>query len=112
MERVWKRLGSGSCAGRQPETEKKWASLFRAVSRRDPDGIEYYSGLLRNGDQASTTAEMKYLVAAGMVSSLVTGKKDGCLALWKRYRPALYGNDKPDIVFPFLAAQCVGGITP
>lgn len=105
-EEVWKVLESGSCNLTWSGQEKEWISLFHAVSRRDAVLIARHSQTLLGARDRLTEAEVKYLIAAGMLGSIVSGEKGACRELWAAHRNWLYRNGEPHLIFPLLASRC------
>ncbi|MFZ2198421.1 MAG: hypothetical protein WAV13_11850 [Thermodesulfovibrionales bacterium] len=106
LEEVWQALESGSCAERRSPQESEWVSLFRAVGKRDAAAMERHSLTLLRASSSLTDVETKYLVAAGMLGSIVNGNREGCNALWNEY--SSYFSKQVDLpaIFPVLAAKC------
>lgn len=106
LEKVWDALESGTCAGKRAAQESEWVSLFRAVGKRDASAMEKHSMALLRASNTLTDVETEYLVASGMLGSIVAGNRDGCNALWNEYSSYLYKQTDLPAIFPVLAAQC------
>ena len=48
---------------------------------------------------------LRFLVASGMVGSLMKGDRDGSFRFWSNYRSILFGTGQPDLFFRMLAAE-------
>jgi hypothetical protein len=108
LEGVWEKLESGPCARLLSPPEKNWVALFKAAGKRD--GGAMVSGarvLLESGPQIGPEA-VRFLIASGMVGSLMQGDKDGALRLWSAYRSRLFGTAQPDLFFRLLVADSGG----
>ena len=109
VDKIWNVLEAGACISNRTDQEIEWISLFRAVGKRDAAVMVRHSMSLLRGHNNLTDVEMKYLVAAGMLGSIVTGNSDGCHELWKEYSPYLLRQGELPVIFPVLAAQCSSG---
>ena len=106
LEPFWKVLESGVCAtlpGSSPE--RQWYNLFKAVGRRDGDGmLEGAKAILANNPDMTPLAR-RYLLAAGMVGALANGDRGTSQRLWSKYRDITFGETEPDLLFQLLAAK-------
>ncbi len=107
MEALWNTLESGACARLLTDTERKWIELFEAVGRRDAKTMADTSRTLLEKDSNLPEGPTRYLVASGMLGSLVKGDKGESLRLWNNYKSRIYGADRPSLLFRILAAESV-----
>ncbi len=107
LEIIWKKLEAGPCATSLAAPIKQLVSLFKAVSSRNAYGMSVTSKGLLESAHNMTPATLKYLVASGMLGSIVQGDYASSSALWDRYKTAMFGNGEPDLLFRLLAAESV-----
>lgn len=105
LETVWKKMEAGPCAPLLSSTERDWIEMFRAAGRRDAAAMTREAQKILQGGQPMQPDEVKFLVAAGMIGSLMQGEKEGSLRLWSAYRPAMFGVREPDLLFRLLVAD-------
>jgi predicted membrane-bound spermidine synthase len=105
LEAVWNKLESGPCARFLSLDEKNWIALFKAVGRRDAGAMVNGAGVLLENVQRMDPEPSGFLVASGMVGSLMQGDREGSLRLWNAYRSHLFGTRQPDLFFRLLAAE-------
>jgi predicted membrane-bound spermidine synthase len=105
LEAVWNKLEAGPCAGSLSVAEKNWMGLFRAVSRRDAKGMVYSAKAILDSRQQMPPVAVEFVVASSMLGSLVQGDQAGGKRLWAAYRPFMFKNDKPDMLFRLLVAE-------
>jgi len=87
------------------EEEKNWIALLKAVSGRDAGAmVRGAQSILESGKRIEPVA-LRFLVASGMVGSLMQADRDGSLKFWSNYRPILFGGGQPDLFFHVLAAE-------
>ena len=104
-EVVWKHLEAGPCASAISARENEWIKLFKAVGRRDARTMASEARwLLENELQMLPIAE-KYLLAAGMLGSLVQGDQEGARSLWALYRTELFADREPDMLLRVLVSR-------
>ena len=48
---------------------------------------------------------VRYLVATGMLGSLVQGEKADSYRLWLKYEAKTFGDKEPDLLFRLLVAE-------
>jgi len=102
---VWAKLESGGCARLLSSEEKNWIILLKAVGGRDAGAmVSGAKSILESGKHVQPDA-LRFLVASGMVGSLMQGDRGGSLGFWSGYRPILFGTGQPDLFFRMLAAE-------
>jgi spermidine synthase len=104
---VWKKLESGPCTAKLSDQEKRWVALFKAVSNRDASGMTVAARTLLESENNLPLPALKYLVASGMLGSLVQGEKAESYRLWSKYKPFVFADNEPDLLFRLLAAESV-----
>jgi spermidine synthase len=102
---VWGRLEAGPCAASLPPSEKRFVSLFKAISGRNAREISVAAKALLEGAGNMTPGTMKYLVASAMLGALAQGDHAASAALWSAYKTAMFGQGEPDLLFRLLAAE-------
>jgi spermidine synthase len=102
---LWKRLEAGTCMGSFSHRDRQWMALFKAVGARDASAMTKAATVLLAEEQGMPGGPQSYVVAAGMIGSLMQGDREGSIRLWKQYRTRLYGAGKPSLFFRLLAAQ-------
>lgn len=85
--------------------EKNWTGLLKAVGARDAGGmVRGARSILDSGKRIEIDA-LRFLVASGMVGSLMQGDRDGSFRFGSGYSPILFGTGQPDLFFRMLAAE-------
>lgn len=107
LDALWNTLESGACARVLTDSEREWIGLFKAVGRRDARTMADTSRTLLDKDSNLPEGPTRYLVASGMLGSLVKGDKVESLLLWNNYKSRIYGTDQPSLLFRILAAESV-----
>jgi hypothetical protein len=105
LDAIWKNIESGSCASSLTPSEKNWILLFKAVGKRDPEGMVVAAKTLLRSGEFRETMSMKYLVACGMTGSLAQGNKEEALLFWTAYGRVILEAGPPDLLFRFLLAN-------
>ncbi|MBI5665727.1 MAG: spermidine synthase [Nitrospirae bacterium] len=105
LDALWNTLESGACARVLTETEREWIGLFKAVGRRDAKAMSDTARSLLEKERDLPEGPTRYLVASGMLGSLVKGDKGESLRLWNNYKSRIYGTDRPSLLFRILAAE-------
>lgn len=108
LEAIWTKLQDGPRAKSLSDSTKQLISLFEATSHRDAHGMSRISKTLLARADHMTPLAMKYLVASGMLGSIVRGDCAGARILWDRYSAAMFGNEEPDLLFRLLVAESAG----
>ncbi len=108
MEKVWMKLESSPCAHLLSSAERNWMALFRAVGRRDASAMVSGAKVLLESGPRSDPEALRFLVACGMVGSLMQSDRNGSLRLWSAYRSRIFGTVEPDLFFRLLAADSEG----
>jgi spermidine synthase len=103
FDAVMKKVESGACADIFTATERQWISLFRAVGLRDARAMASISRSLLA--KAPSTGAMRYLLAAGMLGSVVEGERDESLHLWRAYQSRVFETGQPALLFRLLIAH-------
>jgi spermidine synthase len=101
---LWAPLVEPACAAHLEPLDRAWVEFVRAVSARDARGIAVTSRDLLDGAQGLAPETVSYLVAAGMLGSIVQGETSAAERLWLQYGPSIAGDDK--LLLRGLAAQC------
>ena len=101
----WHTLETGACSTDRDSFEWQWYALFKAVGRRDGQGMLQGARTLLASRNYLILPERKYLLAAGMVGALAQGEQAAARELWDRYRTAAFGEGSPDLLFRLLAAE-------
>ena len=87
---VWAKLESGSCARLLSSEEKNWITLLKAVGGRDAGAmVSGAKSILESGKRVQPDA-LRFLVASGMVGSLMQGDRDGSFRFWSGYRSSIH----------------------
>jgi hypothetical protein len=107
---LWAPLLEPACAARLEPLDRAWVEFVRAVSARDVRGIAMTSRDLLDGAQGLPPETVSYLVAAGMLGSVVHGEPWAAERLWLHYGPSIGSDDK--LLLRGLAAQCRGAVAP
>lgn len=105
LEVIWKSIETGPCYSALSPIEKVYISFFKAVGRRDAELMTSTSKTLLDNDHELAPVRLQYLVAAGMLGNLAQGNKTESYKLWSAYRNRMFGNNKPPLLFRFLAAN-------
>jgi hypothetical protein len=108
LETVWNKLESSPCAHLLSPAEKNGMALFKAVGRRDAGAMVSGAKVILESKQQIDPEALRFLVASGMVGSLMQGDRDGSLRLWSAYRPRIFGTVQPDLFFRLLVADSGG----
>ena len=96
---LWAKLEAGSCAPLLSSEEKNWIALFKAVGDRDAGAmVSGAKSILESGKRIEPDA-LRFLVASGMVGSLMQGDRGGSFRFWSGYRSVLFGTGQPDLFF-------------
>lgn len=103
----WPADAKSPYAGGMSAMEKGYLAFFQALGKRNPAAVASTAKMLLAGDPGLTPARRSYLVAAGMLGALARGDRQGAIQLWKENREALFGREEPNIIFRFLASQCL-----
>lgn len=102
---MWEKLESGNCSRLFSTDEKSWMTLLKAVGGRDAGAmVSGAKAILESGNRIEPVA-LRFLVASGMVGSLIQGDRDGSFRFWSGYRSILFGTGQPDLFFRMLAAE-------
>ena len=87
---VWAKLESGSCARLLSSEEKNWITLLKAMGGRDAGAmVSGAKSILESGKRVQPDA-LRFLVASGMVGSLMQGDRDGSFRFWSGYRSSIH----------------------
>ncbi|MGE5699009.1 MAG: spermidine synthase [Deltaproteobacteria bacterium] len=104
---IWGIIERNSCASFITPVEKNWIYLFKAIGNRDAKAmVDGAKTLLRSGEIKEIIA-LKYVVASGMLGSLILEDKEEAFRFWSSYRPVLLMDGNPDLLFQFLLSHCV-----
>jgi hypothetical protein len=105
LDEIWKIIERNACTSFMTPEEKNWIYLLRAVGKRDAKAmVTGAKSLLRTGEIKETIA-IKYLVATGMLGSLVLEDKEEALRFWSHYRLMISEKGQPDLLFRLLLAN-------
>jgi spermidine synthase len=102
---VWEKLESGSCTGLLSSEEKNWIALFKAVGSRDAGAMVRGAKVILESGKRIEPVALRFLVASGMVGSLMQSDRGGSFRFWSSYRSILFGGGRPDLFFRMLAAE-------
>jgi predicted membrane-bound spermidine synthase len=105
LDSFWKRFESGRCAANVSAQEKEWLALFEAVSNRDASRMAAAARTLLERTENYPSGLVRYLVATGMLGSLVQGDKAGSYQLWLKYKAKMFSDKEPDLLFRLLVAE-------
>ena len=105
LDAVWKKLESGPCASMLSAAERNWVRLFKAVGKRDANTMASVARTLLASELQMPPGAEKYLVAAGMLGSLMQGDKKSSLGLWSLYQQEIFNREDPDLLFRILMAH-------
>lgn len=105
LEALWNSLESGPCTFLLTQQEKRWIQLYKAVGNRDARAMEGASRTLLTDISRFTVGQLRYVVAAGMLGSLVEQNMSDALALWNNYQYTMFDSSaEPPLVFMLLVA--------
>jgi spermidine synthase len=105
LEPLWKALESGSCAATLSPQEKQWIVLFKAVNDRNPSRMSDAARTLLESGNDLPPGKLRYVVAAGMLGSLVKGDRAESYRLWSKFKSKMFVNAEPFLLFRFLVAE-------
>ncbi|MCM0084143.1 hypothetical protein L4X63_21405 [Geomonas sp. Red32] len=105
LEAIWRRLEPGGAAAGVTPLERECLELFKAIGRRDGAGMATRATALLRYGRGLDGGMVRYVAASGMLGQLMQGNKPEARAIWSQYRPALFGNGKPDLLFRLLSAE-------
>jgi predicted membrane-bound spermidine synthase len=105
LDSFWKRFESGRCAATVSAQEKEWLALFEAVSNRDASRMATVARILLERTENYPLGLVRYLVATGMLGSLVQGDRVGSHRLWLKYKTKMFSDKEPDLLFRLLVAE-------
>jgi hypothetical protein len=106
LHALWAKLESGPCAGSLSPDERKWLVLFKALSKRDPTAMVSASKAILAGAGHLSFHALRYAVASGMLGHLMQGDREAAFKLWSSFRTSLFTDDRPDLLFRLLLAEC------
>jgi hypothetical protein len=86
------------------QIERNWLSLFRAVGLRDAAGMVEHARTLLKGKKTLVGEAGRYILAAGMLGSIVSGDHTGARDLWNSYGDKLRRTNKKSITLDLLKA--------
>lgn len=101
----WASLEKGACSGKLPERERRWVTLFKAVSLRDSATMASAARTIIKQEHDLPLPALRYAVAAAMLGSLVEGRPAEAAALWGESGPLAGGGGDPGLLFRLLAAK-------
>jgi spermidine synthase len=108
LDNLWDILEKGACFRTMTLDEREWIALFKAVGRRDAAAMaEISRDILQKKDRLKPAA-IRYLVAAGMLGSIVNGDRTQSALLWEQYRHIIAAEKKKELLIDILAAQSKG----
>jgi spermidine synthase len=105
LDWFWKSLDSGTCLKAQTPLESLWYRLFRAIGRRDAGEMLVGARDLLANQPGLSPNKQKYLLATSMLGALAQGNRVEARRLWSQYKTAIFGNNKPYLLFRLLAAE-------
>ncbi len=105
LSALWAKLEAGSCFRLLSSEEKEWIVLLKAVGGRDAGAMVKGAKSILDRTKRMDQDALRFLVASGMVGSLMQGDRDGSLRFWSGYRSLLFGTGQPDLFFRMLAAE-------
>jgi predicted membrane-bound spermidine synthase len=105
LEPVWPRLEAGPCAGSLSPMERSWIALFKAVSRRDGAAMERGAQSVLASRMQLPPQVAQFVVAAGMLGGVTSGDRAGAQRLWMTFRPVLFRDGRPGLLFRLLEAE-------
>jgi hypothetical protein len=109
MDPFWKTLESGKCYSDLSQQEKKWISLLKSTSNRDPQKMAELSKTLLEDSGEMPLGAKKYLIVSGMLGALSQKDSSGSYSLWLKHKSSVFGNNEPDLLFRLLAAESAIG---
>lgn len=101
LESVWKWMDSSTCGSSLNLADKMYIELFKSVGDRDADAMAKTASIILENEKYYTQAQLRYLVAVGMLGYLANGHKEESLKLWTTYRYMIW-DDNSGILFPIL----------
>lgn len=107
MNAVWNRLEMGPCTRSLASTERNWIELFKAIGKRDAGGIVNAAKTLLDSEQHMPPDAIRFVIASGMLGSLMQGDREEAYRLWSSYKSSMFGTREPDLFFRLLVAECV-----
>ena len=85
LDAIWRGFESAPCAKELSARDRVWLQFLETVGRRDPKGMAAGARLILASEQGLRPRSMRYLVAAGMLGSIVSGDRTGARELWSRH---------------------------
>lgn len=105
FDAVWKRLESGPCTQFLSTLERNWIDLLKSIGKRNSRKMVSGAKTLLEGEQQIPPDAIKFVVASGMLGSLMQGDREESFRLWSTYRSRMFGNGQPDLLFRLLVAD-------
>ncbi len=105
MEGVWTKLESGAGADLLSIVERNWIALFKSISTRNAAEMQRSARIILEGGQRFPPEVLKFVVAYGMLGSLMQGDRNGAFRLWAATRTAMFPDGRPDLLFRLLVAE-------
>lgn len=105
MEEFWRSLETRPCWPSISPEERQWYALLRAVALREGQGMVEASGELLRSPGARTGPAGRYVVSAAMLGAIASGDAAAAGRIWSDFAPALFGAEKPELLFQVLQAE-------
>jgi hypothetical protein len=102
---VWKHIEAAKCAAGMSADDKRWLSLFRAISERSSDGIAESAGQLLDSSKSLSLADKTYLIHSAMAANIARGTPNQAAALWSKHGNYLASSDNIDVTTRMLVTQ-------
>jgi spermidine synthase len=102
---IWKVLESGAGAASLSPIERQYVDLFKAIGDRNAGNMAFMARTILETEQDITLGRMKYVLAAGMLGNIAMGKPESARQLWLKYRPTVFQDKQPNLLFRFLEAK-------
>ena len=77
-------ISENSCVRHDPVQTNGWIDLYRAVARRDAQGMSAAANLLLTEEAGTPAVFNEYLVGAAMLGEIAAGDGQTALAVWNR----------------------------
>jgi spermidine synthase len=105
LSAIWENLLQSKCSDRLPLADQEWIALFKAMGRRDADGMVRNSNKLLANIKNNGFVISPSLVEAGFLGYLAQGRSGEALQLWSKHAPAGYNSAPPDLMMRLLLAH-------
>lgn len=88
-------VAGADCAAQKEEQTLLWLDLYRAVARRDANGMSAASRRLLSEDANTPAILHDYLVTAATLGDIVAGRTDRAREIWDRYAEGVHAEYAP-----------------